>query len=236
MNSPLGGEQPIAAVPVTLFPHQLTAVAATHTTGYTVVFIGTIEGHLKKVVVESASSASEYADIVIDKGSKVNADMHFDAQELSLYVMTNRKVAKVKVHPNCTNFRTCGDCMGAADPYCGWCLLENKCSLRSDCKDDTNDPWASYKTGKCATIVIVSPNQLQRTTSRTLELQIDHLPAMQEQLVCAFATADNPTLSTKATKTKNGVSCTTPRTDLLPQTATGKRTDIPFLVEFYHFD
>lgn len=230
VNSPLGGEQPIAAVPVTLIPHQLTAVAATRTSGYTVVFIGTMEGHLKKVVVESATSAIEYADIVIDEGSKVNADMHFDGQELNLYVMTHKKVAKVKVH-DCTVFQTCSDCLGAKDPYCGWCSLENKCSLRSNCQDDTNDPlfWVSYKTGKCTTIMNVSPHQLQRTTARTLELQIDHLPALKEQLVCAFTTADKPTIYTNATRKRNGVNCTTPRTDLLPQIAQGKRTNILFV-------
>lgn len=224
VNSPLGGEQPIAAVPVTLIPHQLTAVAATRTSGYTVVFIGTIEGHLKKVVVESATSAIEYADIVIDEGSKVNADMHFDTADLNLYVMTKSKVAKVKVH-DCTVFQTCSECLGAKDPYCGWCSLENKCSLKSNCHDDTNDPlyWVSYKTGKCTTIMNVSPHQLQRTTARTLELQIDHLPALKDQLVCAFTTADKPTIYTNATRKRNGVNCTTPRTDLLPQIAQGKR-------------
>lgn len=170
MNSPLGGEQPIAAVPVALINSQLTSVAATRTSGYTVVFIGTADGHLKKVVVETATSAIVYADIVVDpSGSPVNADMHFDTAELNLYVMTERRVAKVKVH-DCTVFQTCGECLGAKDPYCGWCSLENKCSLRSSCQDDTNDPlfWVSYKTGKCTTIINVSPHQLQRTTARTV--------------------------------------------------------------------
>lgn len=170
VNSPLGGEQPITAVPVTHINSQLTSVAATITSGYTVVFIGTGDGHLKKVVVESATSAIVYADIVVDPaGSAVAADMHFDTVELNLYVMTERRVAKVKVH-DCTVFETCGECLGAKDPYCGWCSLENKCSLRANCQDDTNDPlfWVSYKTGKCTTIMNVSPHQLQRTTARTV--------------------------------------------------------------------
>lgn len=169
VNSPFGGEQPIAAVPVIIIQNQLTAVAATRTSGYTVVFIGTADGHLKKIVVESGSSAIEYADIEIDKKSKINSDMHFDTHELNLYVMTTNKVSKVKVH-DCTVYQTCGKCLNAKDPYCGWCSLENKCSLRSNCQDDTNDPlfWVSYKTGKCTTIMNVSPHQLQRTTARTV--------------------------------------------------------------------
>lgn len=169
VNYPLGGEQPIAAVPAALFETELTAVAATRTSGFTVVFVGTIDGHLKKVVVESGTSAIEYADITIDENSPVNSDMHFDLQELNLYVMTKNRVSKVKVH-DCTVFSSCAECLGAKDPYCGWCSLENKCSLRSNCDENSNDPlfWVTYKTGKCTTITSVLPHQLQRTTARTV--------------------------------------------------------------------
>ncbi|GAB0093919.1 Plexin_cytopl domain-containing protein [Sergentomyia squamirostris] len=222
VNSPLGGEQPIAAIPVVLFNVPLTAVAATRTSGYTVVFIGTARGHLKKIVVESATSAIEYADLVIDEGSSVNPDMHFDTHQMNIYVMTERKVSKVRVN-DCTMYHTCMECLSAHDPYCGWCSLENKCTLRSNCQDDTNDPlfWVSYKTGKCTTITTVMPHQLQRTTARTLELVIDHLPPMKEHLMCAF-TINDKVLLTNATRKRNGVNCTTPRTDLLPQILPGK--------------
>lgn len=239
---------------MSLFNVRLTAVAATRTSDYTVVFIGTADGHLKKVVVESASSATEYADIVIDNGSPINSDMHFDNDRMHVYVMSKRHVSKVKVH-DCSIYKTCGECLGAKDPYCGWCSLENKCSLRSNCQDDQNDPlyWVSYKMGKCTTITSVIPNQLQRTTARTvsfgnnpshlvvsemislgklkiwntffefqLELIIDHLPQLKENLVCAFTTAEK-TLFTEATKKRNGVNCTTPRTDMLPQIEPGER-------------
>lgn len=250
VNYPLGGEQAIAAVPVATFDKQLTAVAATRTSGFTVVFVGTVDGHVKKVVVESGTSAIEYADIKIHENSTVNADMHFDLPELNLYVMSKSRVTKMKVY-DCTVFSNCAECLGAKDPYCGWCSLENKCSLRSSCDDNSNDPlfWVTYKTGKCTTITSVVPHQLQRTTARTvsdnritlslhndiiydnyfydfiqqLELTIDHLPLLKESLVCAFTTADKPTIYTNATRKRNGVNCTTPRTDLLPQIAPGKR-------------
>lgn len=169
VNYPLGGEQAIAAVPVAVFEKQLTAVAATRTSGFTVVFVGTVDGHVKKVVVESGTSAIEYADIKIHENSPVNADMHFDLPELNLYVMTKNRVTKVKVY-DCTVFSNCAECLGAKDPYCGWCSLENKCSLRSNCDDNSNDPlfWVTYKTGKCTTITSVVPHQLQRTTARTV--------------------------------------------------------------------
>lgn len=51
VNTPLGGEQPVSAVPVLLFNTRLTAVVATSTGDFTVVFIGTSTGHLKKVII-----------------------------------------------------------------------------------------------------------------------------------------------------------------------------------------
>lgn len=222
VNSPLGGDQPISAVPVATFKDNLTSIAATSTSGYTVVFIGTGNGYLKKIVVESSTVANEYADIPISIGSPIQRDMHFDNQNMHLYVMSRSQVAKVKVY-DCSGYKTCGECLGAHDPYCGWCSLENKCSPRSTCRDDVNDPlyWINYKTGKCTTITSVMPHQLQRTTARTLELIIDHLPQLKENLVCAFTTEDKA-LFTNATKKRNGVNCTTPRTDMLPQIGQGK--------------
>ncbi|XP_068154229.1 plexin A3 isoform X1 [Drosophila tropicalis] len=222
VNSPLGGENPITSVPVAMFNTRLTAVAATSTSGYTVVFIGTANGYIKKVVVESSTMANEYASLPVDEGSPINQDMQFDNQNLYIYAMSERRVSKVKVF-DCADYKTCGECLGARDPYCGWCSLENKCSPRSNCQDDANDPlyWVSYKTGKCTTITSVVPHQLQRTTARTLELIIDHLPQLKENLICAFTTEDKA-LFTNATKKRNGVNCTTPRTDMLPQIEQGK--------------
>uniref|UniRef100_A0A224XGD6 Putative plexins functional semaphorin receptor n=1 Tax=Panstrongylus lignarius TaxID=156445 RepID=A0A224XGD6_9HEMI len=225
VNTPLGGETPMTAVPVLLVNQHLTAVAATSTGDYTVVFLGTSNGRLKKVVVESSTSAIEYGNDLVKENSPVNADLHFDSQVMHLYVMTEKQVAKVKVQ-DCSVYKTCLDCLGAKDPYCGWCSLENKCSLKSDCQDAGRDVlyWISYKSGKCTTITSVSPNQLQRTTARTLDLVIENLPSLNGQFLCAFTALDK-TLTTKATRKPNGasgVNCTTPRTDLLPSIPPGQ--------------
>uniref|UniRef100_A0A8D8QEE9 Plexin-A2 n=1 Tax=Cacopsylla melanoneura TaxID=428564 RepID=A0A8D8QEE9_9HEMI len=222
VNTPLGGEQPIEAVAVLNFSVRTTAVAATSTGDYTVVFIGTETGHLKKVVVETSSIAIEYGDVKVDEGAIVNADLHLDQKAMHLYVMTERRVSKVKVQ-ECKLYKTCWDCLNRKDPYCGWCSLENKCSLRSDCQDAAKDPlsWISYKSGRCTTITSVTPNQLQRTTARTLDLAIENLPKLPGQFLCAFTIGDK-TLTTEAVKKTNGVGCITPRTDFLPSIPAGQ--------------
>lgn len=224
VNSPFGGEMPaLASSSITFTDHELTSVAATTTSSFTVVFIGTSKGHVKKLVVESQTSASEYAEIVIDEGSPINKDMYFDKKAMNLFVMSEYKLSKVRVH-ECNIYKSCSDCLKARDPYCGWCSMENKCLLRTNCQDDGNDPlfWVNYRNGKCTSITSVTPHQLQRTTARNLELVIDHLPNLKEHLVCAFTTKEK-VIVTNATRNGNIVNCTTPRTDLLPQIEQGKR-------------
>ena len=84
-----------------------------------------------------------------------------------LYQQPFSLLKKVRVQ-DCSVYTDCGQCLGSKDPYCGWCSLENKCSLRGDCRDAAQDPlyWISYKSGRCTTITSVQPNELQRTTAR----------------------------------------------------------------------
>ena len=94
------------------------------------------------------TSAFEYDDITVDEGSRVSSDLAFDPNRMHLYVMTERKVnddetcsikieinfsllirlkvAKVRVQDCGVYSKTCGKCLGAKDPYCGWCSKENK--------------------------------------------------------------------------------------------------------------
>ncbi|XP_043223857.1 plexin-A2-like isoform X2 [Amphibalanus amphitrite] len=232
VNTPIGGSRPVTSVAVLTFDALLTSVAATTTGDFNVVFAGTADGHLRKVVMEADPgsldrqvSATQYADLPVQPGHKVLPDLRFDPRQHHLYVMTSSKVSKVKVQ-ECHQYTTCSECLGARDPYCGWCSLENKCSIRSDCQDAAKDVlyWINYKSDRCTTIESVSPHQLQATTARTLTLTINNLPNVQQSggFLCAF-TLMGKTLITNATKTgPDTLMCTTPRTDLLLQIPSGQ--------------
>uniref|UniRef100_A0A8D8QCC4 Plexin-A2 n=1 Tax=Cacopsylla melanoneura TaxID=428564 RepID=A0A8D8QCC4_9HEMI len=149
-NYPIGGEQSVEAYTAIQFNVRATAVTATSTGNDTVVFIGTQNGHLKKIIQENISHAFEYADVKIDPGVAVNADIHLEPNGTYLYVLTEQRLSKVKVQ-ECHLFKTCWECLTRKDPYCGgWCTLENKCSPRSDCKDP--DSWISYQSWTNPTI------------------------------------------------------------------------------------
>uniref|UniRef100_A0A8D8Y662 Plexin-A4 n=1 Tax=Cacopsylla melanoneura TaxID=428564 RepID=A0A8D8Y662_9HEMI len=155
-NYPIGGEQSVEAYTAIQFNVRATAVTATSTGNDTVVFIGTQNGHLKKIIQENISHAFEYADVKIDPGVAVNADIHLEPNGTYLYVMTEQRLSKVKVQ-ECHLFKTCWECLTRKDPYCGgWCTLENKCSPRSDCKDP--DSWISYQSWTNPTIDGMDPS------------------------------------------------------------------------------
>ena len=43
--------------------------------------------------VKDGRGAFEYADIVVDEGSRISSDLVFDPQRMHLYAMTEHKVA-----------------------------------------------------------------------------------------------------------------------------------------------
>ncbi|XP_014668017.1 PREDICTED: plexin-A2-like [Priapulus caudatus] len=128
INIHLAGQIPIEGSPLLEYSNShLTAVIAGQVHDITVAFLGTADGRLKKVTVDSATVANEFEELIVDVGSPVNPDLNFDLDEEHVYVMTKHKLSKVKVK-DCDMYRHLPGVSGCKDPYCGWCSLENKCS------------------------------------------------------------------------------------------------------------
>lgn len=127
INTQIDGEKAISVVSIATFQIQLTSITVTQTNSLTVLFIGTVSGHLKKVFVESATSAHEYDDIEIDENSSIKTDLQFDPKKQHLYVLTRRSVTKVTAY-DCSTFSHCPQCPMSRDPFCKLCVLENRCN------------------------------------------------------------------------------------------------------------
>jgi len=85
----------------------------------------------------------------------------------------------------------------------------------------TTTPRPCTLHGACPIITSVEPHQLQRTSARTLKLVIDDLPELTGNYQCTFS-ALGKVLTTNATRTETGLSCTTPRNDLVPAIPEGE--------------
>lgn len=127
-NSPITGNVSLASQPVIVYPDTLgTALAISRVEEHTIAFLGTKNGHLKKLVVQmDGAGTREYADLVIHEGHRILRDMKFDLDKEHIYMMTQHKIFKVKVS-TCERFTKCRECaLMSQDPYCGWCSLERR--------------------------------------------------------------------------------------------------------------
>ncbi|KAJ6639753.1 Plexin-B3 [Pseudolycoriella hygida] len=108
----------------------------------------------------------------------------------------------------CALFLNCAECL-TADPFCGWCMGENKCSQKSHCDDSSIEllPWLSSESGKCPIITGVVPRMVERNTSRQIELTVENFPSAVENVVCAFVTLNQSAILKNATKKENVITC-----------------------------
>jgi len=231
INTPIAGTRPVEATAVVRFEEtSTTAIAVTVTHDYTVAFIGTDKGELKKVVIESGTSATEYESIhVEDTDPHIKSDLVFDRTRSHLYVMTENKVHRIMTQ-KCSQYIGCSDCLQAKDPFCGWCVLENKCTQRSECSNaESPRRWLPYSGQKCTSILQVLPEQVQISPSKAtqLTLTVENLPSLTtNDYHCAFS-GFGVTRSTQAkiveqTDDTTKIDCETPFPNLLPAIPTGK--------------
>ncbi|XP_033744858.1 plexin-B-like isoform X3 [Pecten maximus] len=209
----IAGILPVEAQPVLVYKNTtLTSIALSTTTDFTVAFLGTNYGNIKKIVINSNLSATEYdqnlqTDLTIDPRSSINKDMQLDPTNQYLFAMSDKVVAKLRVE-NCQRHSSCHECLSSQDPYCGWCTLENRCTVRGACSNHDVDRWANGQVGNCITIMDISPPSASASVVIKVHLSILKLPRMTNYS-CVFA-LDNGPWSVPAERWSYGLTCQTP--------------------------
>lgn len=118
VNNLISGMMPIETSPVIEYKDvSLTAVAASPKNEFTVAFLGTSNGQLRRLVIDDIQTANEYSVTVVDPNRKtpINSDMRFDRRDKSaefIYVMNDKKVYLIKVQ-ECNLYKMCADCLDA---------------------------------------------------------------------------------------------------------------------------
>ncbi|XP_069418270.1 plexin-D1 [Ovis canadensis] len=157
LQHPLSVLQPLKALPVFRAPG-LSSVAVARVGNYTVVFLGTVSGRLLKINLNESMQVVSRRVVTLAYGEPVHHVMQFDPVDPGyLYLMTSHQMARVKVAA-CAAHTTCGDCVGAADAYCGWCTLETRCTLRQDCANSSQPHfWTSASAGpsRCPAMTVL---------------------------------------------------------------------------------
>lgn len=180
------GILPIERYPAIEFTgHRVTSLNVTNVHEHTVAFMGTSYGRLKKVAL--TQRAREYEELVIHDGVSVLPDMAFDATRENIYLMTGTNISKVPVE-NCRQYASCSDCLTDGDPYCGWCSLEKRCTLKGMCPNSdipTEGRWLHGSSNQCIYITTISPTTTSVTNIEVLHLTIPQLP-VRSNYSCVF--------------------------------------------------
>ncbi|XP_014804051.1 PREDICTED: plexin-A2 [Calidris pugnax] len=188
INQPLGGSTPVDGV--TLFTSsrdRMTSVASYVYNGYSVVFVGTKTGKLKKIRADGPPHGGiQYEMVTVFKdGSPVLRDMAFSIDQKYLYVMSERQVTRVPVE-SCEQYTTCGECLSSGDPHCGWCTLHHMCSPRDRC-ERADEPYRFAGSIRQCMSITVQPSSISVSQhSLPLSLLVSDAPDLTAGVTCLF--------------------------------------------------
>uniref|UniRef100_A0A8C8LP88 Plexin-A2 n=1 Tax=Oncorhynchus tshawytscha TaxID=74940 RepID=A0A8C8LP88_ONCTS len=186
INQPLGGSQLVSGLTVyTETRDRLTSVISYVYNGYSVAFLGTRSGRLKKIRVDGPpEGGGQYETLtVMTDGSPILRDMAFTLDRNFLYVMSDSLVTKVPVEA-CEQYGTCGECLSSEDPHCGWCVLQNMCARRDRCQR-AEEPFRFTTDIERCVKIIAHPDSIA-VSAHSLLLEVSNVPDLSAGISCAF--------------------------------------------------
>lgn len=132
LQHPLALRRPLRAIPLVEYT-ALSSVSVDDVHNHTVVFLGTSNGRLRKLTLLANMTLANQWTLKLPASEAVHHIMTFDPNDSNfLYLMTSHHMLRVKV-ADCDQWRSCSDCLGAGDAHCGWCTLENRCTIQKEC-------------------------------------------------------------------------------------------------------
>lgn len=213
----ISGVTPITTTAALTFTNvSLSAIATASTGRHVLAFLGTTDGYIKKVLL-NGPSPPEYEQVLVDPGNPILPDTTLSPTGDYLYVLSGSKVSKINVE-HCSTYTNCSTCLESKDPYCGWCSLEKRCTVRSACQKASHSAprWLSLGTGQqCIDFEQVLPERIPINQMTTVRLTIRTLPELPygAKYKCVFGSSD----PIDAQVTEFGLSCPTPDVSRRPK-------------------
>ncbi|XP_053718951.1 plexin-C1 [Synchiropus splendidus] len=135
-------KDPLSAKKVLYRKNHMTAVLATRVRTWMVFFIGTGDGQLTKLSVDSNFQTTCPTVLYhTSNDRKVFPKMHIDDTDgKHLYAAFKNQVKRVLMS-KCSAMTRLEDCWSAQDPTCVWCGPEQRCMFEGECQ---SEDWISY--------------------------------------------------------------------------------------------
>ncbi|KAM8801708.1 plexin-C1 [Rhynchonycteris naso] len=159
--------QPIASS--TLIHSDLTSVYGTVVMNRTVLFLGTGDGQLLKVILGEnlTSNCPEVIYEIKEETPVFYKLVPHPKKNIYIYLTAGKEVRRIRV-ANCGRHESCSECLTAADPHCGWCHSRQRCTFKDDCvQSENSENWLDIASGakQCPQIYIYQRSKDQTTVT-----------------------------------------------------------------------
>ncbi|XP_014850853.1 PREDICTED: plexin-B2-like isoform X2 [Poecilia mexicana] len=219
LPSPLASKAEFALVAEPSWTHgrHLTAVAVAVEMDHAVAFLGTVDGQVLKLHL-SAQPKVYGQPLSSTSRHKVNKNLLFDSSLQHLYITTDKKITKVPVQ-TCHLMTDCHSCVQVKDPYCGWCVLEGRCTTKQACsRSAETNAWLWSPNGKCVEIAAFDPPNISCKKTNQVSISVPSLPRLRtsDKLHCVFNSLKSDAVTRKDDPTM--VVCSLPDPGKIPPT------------------
>uniref|UniRef100_A0A669P3P5 Plexin-B1 n=1 Tax=Phasianus colchicus TaxID=9054 RepID=A0A669P3P5_PHACC len=225
--SPMASRVPLEAAPLLeTTESRLTAVAVNVEDGHTIAFLGDSRGRLHKVW--SGCDKEGKTNQGCSGGEWQEKQFQFSCNSLG-----RTDVLKVPIL-ECSLYSDCESCLALKDPYCGWCVLQGRCSRRSEClRSGLSEQWlwSFNSTQQCLSVQSLTPANISREEKRNIFLAISDLPSLHEEefYSCYFQDYES-----SAVLTESGIMCPSPDPNQTPALPAGAdHVTIKLVVRFH---
>uniref|UniRef100_A0A8C1NRH1 Plexin B3 n=1 Tax=Cyprinus carpio TaxID=7962 RepID=A0A8C1NRH1_CYPCA len=220
--SPIASAIALEATPAFTWTPPITAVTTATEVGHTIVLLGDKNGRLHKVFLHANGTGTKYDTVEVDAESPINADLLLDSTKQNVYVLTERKVTKLRV-AQCDKHLDCHSCLSNRDPYCGWCSLEGRYLSSPDCCYTLLPALSTLPSHQAA--------PLSREEQTQVSFTVLQLPVLSkdESLSCAFGSL----AAQAAVVMENRITCQSPAPEQLPPSPPGNdHVSVPMALRF----
>ncbi|XP_061060161.1 plexin-C1 isoform X2 [Eubalaena glacialis] len=159
--------EPIASS--TLIHSDLTSVYGTVVMNRTVLFLGTGNGQLLKVILGEnlTSNCPEVIYEIKEETPVFYKLVPHPKKNIYIYLTAGKEVRRIRV-ANCSQRESCSECLAATDPHCGWCHSLQRCTFKEDCGHLKNsENWLDISSGakKCPQIYLFRSSKDKTTVT-----------------------------------------------------------------------
>nr|XP_022296241.1 plexin-B2-like isoform X2 [Crassostrea virginica] len=133
--------------------HRGTVVGSTVINDLVTLHIGTSNGYVIQVFYDPDKKETiELREMKVDRKSQIRAIKTVNNRT---YIMSQNKIVRMLQQKNCGQFSSnCQQCISARDANCGWCVVNNKCTTKSQCSNNEEGYWLPSVKNKCLSLEI----------------------------------------------------------------------------------